>query len=118
MFWLFKDQGTFPSEGIIKLVSDSNCDTMTSLHALPTELDEQIIRYLNTADTARLSCVSKYYRRVAEPYLYDSIELCSHDCNRIKLLLLALIRRKDLGQMIHHFELRQDGQPEDLGVRH
>jgi len=81
-----------------------------SLEELPTELDAAIIDYLEQGDLTELCLVSKYYRQLAEPHLYDSIEFYNNHEDRVNLLLFTLIKRKDLRSSIHHFVLRHEPQ--------
>lgn len=81
-----------------------------SREELPTELDAAIIDYLEQDDLTELCHVSKYYRQLAEPRLYDIIEFHENHEDRVKLLLFTLIKRKDLRSGIHHFALRHEPQ--------
>jgi hypothetical protein len=74
-----------------------------SLEALPTELDLRIIGFLDTKHKSALSRVSKYYRDVAEPLLYERVQLWGHDDHRVRQLLLTLLQRKDLRHLVKEF---------------
>jgi len=69
-----------------------------SLQKLSTELDGQIASCL-VGDTKALSAFSKtnkYYRGIAEPYLYTNIEVYESELERPLRLLFTLLDRKDL----------------------
>jgi hypothetical protein len=98
-----------------------------ALEALPTELQLQILGYLNGgplysegAPLSRVMRTSKYFHKLAEPILYDDINLATCDDDRIKQLLITLTLHKDIRRAVHHFRLYYDDC--DLGqnqsVRH
>ncbi|KAI4605584.1 hypothetical protein J4E83_010577 [Alternaria metachromatica] len=69
-----------------------------SLQKLSTELDGQIASCL-VGDTKALSAFSKtnkYYRGIAEPYLYTNIEVYESELERPLRLLFTLLDRKEL----------------------
>jgi hypothetical protein len=80
-----------------------------SLSALSTELDTKIVAYL-TGDTSALSAfsqVSKYYRDIAEPYLYKDIALLDRDDHTMKQLFCILLARKQLARQISSISVQQ-----------
>lgn len=89
-----------------------------SFGALPTELDATIINHLAHGDLIRLSCVSKYYRKLAETLLYDNIQLHTHDHNRIKRLLLTLLHRRGLRPLIHRLGVHHERGSANLKETH
>jgi len=48
---------------------------------------------------------NKYYRKLAEPYLYKNIQVCSPNILSIPRLLLTLISRRELSKHIRSFAL-------------
>jgi len=69
-----------------------------SLQKLSTELDGHIASCL-VSDTKALSAFSKtnkYYRGIAEPYLYTNIEVYESELERPLRLLFTLLERKEL----------------------
>ncbi|KAI4955810.1 hypothetical protein J4E91_000017 [Alternaria rosae] len=73
-----------------------------SLQKLSTELDGHIASCL-VGDTKALSAFSKtnkYYRGVAEPYLYTNIEVYEYDLEMPLRLLFTLLDRKELALYI------------------
>jgi hypothetical protein len=79
-----------------------------SLQALPSELDSVILSHLNMRDKSHMTMVSKYYRRIEEPLLYERISLWTDEDDRIKHLLLTLLQRVDLRPFVKQFRLRQE----------
>tara|TARA_R110002003_G_scaffold235_20_gene17088 strand:+ start:1685 stop:3289 length:1605 start_codon:yes stop_codon:yes gene_type:complete len=78
-----------------------------SLQALPSELDTVILSHLNMRDKCHMTMVSKYYRRIGEPLLYERVCLWTDEDDRIKHLLLTLLQRDDLRPFVKQFRLRQ-----------
>jgi hypothetical protein len=80
------------------------------MEALPTELDVKILGYVRQGngsamvDMERVTRVSKYYRKISEPLLYEA--------DRIKLLLMTLLGRKDLRKHLHHLRILQCDTPQ------
>ena len=80
-----------------------------SFGKLSTELDARIVEVLD-GDTKALSAfsqVSKYYRAIAEPYLYSNIECSGEDRYTLLQLLLTLLDRNSLAShiksiVLHH----------------
>ncbi|KAI4912062.1 hypothetical protein J4E90_006882 [Alternaria incomplexa] len=73
-----------------------------SLQKLSTELDGQIASSL-LGDTKALSAFSKtnkYYRGIAEPYLFKNIEVAANDVETSLRLLFTLLDRKELALYI------------------
>jgi hypothetical protein len=64
------------------------------LEALPTELDEAILQYLNARELSHMTRVSKYYRKLGDPHLYSTIHLRGDVYNRVKRLLITLLGQK------------------------
>lgn len=79
-----------------------------SLKALPTEIDEQILDYLEQTDLSTLLKVSKYHRKIAEPLLYHTITLRDNRSIKIRSLLLTLLSRNDLAHHIRRLLVRLD----------
>jgi len=79
-----------------------------SLKALPTEIDEQILDYLEQTDLSTLSKVYKYHRKIAEPLLYHTIKLRDNRSIKIRSLLLTLLSRNDLAHHIRRLLVRLD----------
>ena len=65
---------------------------------LSTELDAKITNYLldSTPALSAFSKVSKYYRKVVEPYLYKNIVLKEYHDHTLKRLFFTLLDRKNL----------------------
>jgi len=83
-----------------------------SLGKLSTELDAKVAEFLE-GDTKALSAfsqVSKYYRAIAEPYLYSNIECSGEDRYTLLQLLLTLLDRNDLALHVRSLELKE-GMP-------
>jgi len=80
-----------------------------SLSELPTELDAKIIEFLHAADdrqaVSSMSRVSKYYRQLAEPFLYRDLVFRAADEIRIKRLLITLLVETELAKHIRSFSL-------------
>jgi hypothetical protein len=77
-----------------------------SLHDLPTELDDHVISYLDSAGVSSISRVDKYYRKLADPHLYENPNFDDDHPRRLKQLLRTLLCRKDLhGHLIKDIRL-------------
>jgi len=74
-----------------------------SLSELSTEIDEMIIQYLPQRAVHNLMLTNKYYRKIAEPYLYRNVQVRSPNILSIPRLLLTLISRRELSQHIRSF---------------
>jgi hypothetical protein len=76
-----------------------------SLSELSTELDGLIIQQLPQYALHALTLTNKYYRGLAEPYLYRNIKV--HDTSKYSMARLALnlVVRKELARYIQGFEL-------------
>jgi len=74
-----------------------------SLSDLSTEIDEMIIQYLPHHALNNLTLTNKYYRKIAEPYLYRNIQVRSPNILSVPRLLLTLISRRELSQHIRSF---------------
>ncbi|OWY55761.1 hypothetical protein AALT_g11118 [Alternaria alternata] len=76
-----------------------------SLSELSTELDGLIIQQLPQYALHALTLTNKYYRGLAEPYLYRNIKV--HDTSKYSMARLALnlVVRKELARYIRSFEL-------------
>lgn len=84
-----------------------SCDTNMSFTALSTELDTKIIEYMQPDRSAleAMSRVSKYYRGIAEPFLYRDLTFRAVHEIQIKRLLLTLLDRPELALFIRSFTL-------------
>ncbi|KAF2034400.1 hypothetical protein EK21DRAFT_108022 [Setomelanomma holmii] len=72
-----------------------------SLKALPTELDEKIASFSeNQQDLSALSKVSKYWNAIAEPLLYQAIEIDTENRYATLQLLLTLLEHPELALRI------------------
>lgn len=71
-----------------------------SLAKLSTELDNSILRLCDYDALRALCATSKYYRNLAEPYLYEKIDFTVDDAEGMRLLVLTLLKRPDLGKHI------------------
>lgn len=78
------------------------------LQSLPTELDLRILQFLDTIDISRVTRVSKYYRKIAEPLLYESVTFWQIDGDRIRFLLDTILSSTELCPLIKRFSLSQD----------
>jgi len=78
-----------------------------SLGELSTELDCAIVSFLEDDKRAlsAFSKVSKYYRAIAEPHLYQALGFKSVEWESLTRLLLTLIKREDLALHITIFTL-------------
>ncbi|KAI4912508.1 hypothetical protein J4E90_005912 [Alternaria incomplexa] len=74
-----------------------------SLSDLSTEIDEMIIQYLPHHALHNLTLTNKYYRKIAEPYLYGNVQVRSSNILSVPRLLLTLISRRELSQHIRSF---------------
>ncbi|KAB2098800.1 hypothetical protein AG0111_0g12879 [Alternaria gaisen] len=76
-----------------------------SLSELSTELDWLVIQHLPQSALHALTLTNKYYRRLAQPYLYRNIKV--HDTSKYSMARLALnlVVRKELARYIRSFEL-------------
>jgi hypothetical protein len=63
---------------------------------ISTELDENIIGHLPQAAFNSVSKVSRYYRKLAEPYLYRDLVFSIHQHISISELLTAILDRREL----------------------
>jgi hypothetical protein len=74
---------------------------------LPTELDSRIASFLvgKTKVLSAFSKVNKYYRMLAEPYLYKTITIKEGDRYTLFWLLFTLLERKELALSITSFLL-------------
>ncbi|KAF2254714.1 hypothetical protein BU26DRAFT_514575 [Trematosphaeria pertusa] len=79
---------------------------------LSTELDANIAECLSGDAQAlsALSRVSKYYKAVAEPFLYEEIAIADSRHSAIKSLLLTLLNRNGLALRIKSFSLTMGGR--------
>jgi hypothetical protein len=88
------------------------------MEALPTELDVKILGYVRQGngsamvDMERVTRVSKYCRKISEPLLYERVTLYHDEADRIKLLLMTLLGRKDLRKHLHHLRILQCDTPQ------
>ncbi|KAJ4373936.1 hypothetical protein N0V83_002675 [Neocucurbitaria cava] len=85
---------------------------MSLLLKLPTELDAIIVEYVryggSSQDTLKSLChVSKYYRQLAEPLLYQDILISNLAEHRVKRLLNALLDRKDLAKHVKRLVVQE-----------
>lgn len=72
-----------------------------SFSDLPTELDQQVIEYIeNAQDLSSMTQVSKYYRELTEPSLYRHLDLREDDFVGVCRLLDTIIRRPILTEFI------------------
>jgi hypothetical protein len=86
------------------------------MNKLSTELDSKIANCLD-GDTQALSAfskVNKYYRIVAEPYLYKDLVFHPDDDVPLKRLLLTLLHRKELA--LHISSVRLDDNVGSLPI--
>jgi hypothetical protein len=67
---------------------------------------------------SRMSRVSKYYRKICEPLLYEDVTFWQTDGDRIKFLLMAILTRTELRLLIKRFSLCQGdrGTPERSAI--
>jgi hypothetical protein len=81
-----------------------------SLNQLPAELDAIIVGYLadDKKTMSAISKVSKYYRSVAKPYLYEDLVFCGDDWDGLTLLLSTLVRREQLGLYVKSLNVDDD----------
>jgi hypothetical protein len=88
------------------------------MEALPTELDVKILGYVRQGDYSamvdmeRVTRVSKYYRNIGQPLLYQRVTLYHDEADRIKLLLMTLLGRKDLRKHLHHLRILHCDTPQ------
>ncbi|KAH7405781.1 hypothetical protein DE146DRAFT_649647 [Phaeosphaeria sp. MPI-PUGE-AT-0046c] len=82
-----------------------------SLSRISTELDTRIVRYLagNNAALGALCRTSQYYQSVAEPVLYESVEIKNRVEDCLSRLLLTLIESPRLAGYIKSFMLFHEG---------
>lgn len=80
-----------------------------SLDKLSTELDTTIAKHLDKAALSTFSKTSKYYRSVAEPYLYKDVLLRGYDECTLKRLFFTLLDRKELAQHIRNMTIVDHG---------
>jgi len=74
-----------------------------SLSHLSTEIDEMIMQYLPHQALHNLTLTNKYYRKIAELYLYRNVQVRSPNILSVPRLLLTLISRRELSQHIRSF---------------
>jgi hypothetical protein len=76
-----------------------------SLSKLSSELDSIITGFLHDDQKAldALSKVSRHYRAVAEPYLYETLKFNEHNRTSLVKLFLTLVRRNELALHIKTF---------------
>ena len=79
------------------------------MNRLSTELDENILwRLVERKDLNAMSQVSKYYRKIAEPFLYKDLVFDEDQYFRITVLFLTIVRRPDLAKYIKRVTLYQE----------
>lgn len=73
-----------------------------SFRKLPTELDAKIASHLvgDTQSLSALSKVSRYYRTVAEPYLYEEVEFNDMEMWHLWCLLRTMIDRNTVASYV------------------
>lgn len=71
-----------------------------SISGIPTELDKHILSYLQHDSLNAISKVSKYYRGIAEPYLYRNLKFDGQKDSRIRWLVLTLVARPDVAKNV------------------
>ncbi|CAN9164507.1 unnamed protein product [Alternaria sp. RS040] len=76
-----------------------------SLSELSTELDGLIIQQLPQCALHALTLTNKYYRGLAEPYLYTNIKVRDTSIYSMARLALNLVVLKELARHIQSFEL-------------
>ncbi|KAF1945077.1 hypothetical protein EJ02DRAFT_451912 [Clathrospora elynae] len=79
-----------------------------SLSALPTELDSRILDFLEHDALNAMLKVSKYYRGVAEPYLYRHLAFTNLQDTEVRALLLGVVSRPLLATHIKFIRLNRD----------
>lgn len=75
----------------------------TSLCALSTELDENILQRLAQSELSLISRTSKYYWALAEPVLYKSVTFSKHQNYELVCFFLTILKRNDLAKHIRFF---------------
>ncbi|KAI4653392.1 hypothetical protein J4E93_001158 [Alternaria ventricosa] len=92
-----------------------------SLQKLSTELDGHIASCLvgNTKALSAFSKTNKYYRGIAEPYLYTNVEVYESDLERPLRLLFTLLDRKELALHIKSLSYvpAQHGSSHDADIK-
>lgn len=84
-----------------------------SIDALPTELDNRILTFLDHDALNTVSKISNTYGRVAEPYLYRHIKhTTSHEVN-MRWLIVTLLHRPELAAHIKTIEFFEDHRTRD-----
>jgi hypothetical protein len=71
-----------------------------SMFSLSTELEENILRQLAQPELDSISRTSKYYRTLAEPFLYKSLKISEDQEYSLACLLVICLRRKELATHI------------------
>ena len=76
-----------------------------SLFALPSELDAHIIAHCDFKSRLALCAVSIYWRTLAEPHLYPNLCFATDEHQRLRLLMLTLLKRPGLAKYIKSFQV-------------
>ncbi|KAF1842265.1 uncharacterized protein K460DRAFT_409681 [Cucurbitaria berberidis CBS 394.84] len=76
-----------------------------SLSTIPPELGGEIARFMDHDALNNLSKVSKYYRSIAEPFLYRNLEFRGRQDTNIRWLFLTIVSRPGLAAHIRSFKL-------------
>lgn len=88
-----------------------------SLKALPTELDERILGFLDREDLSVISQTSQYYQEIAEPHLYRRIVFAANQNHNAWRLLLTLLSRRGLAAHIEEVEVARSLRPQPTRER-
>ncbi len=88
-----------------------------SLNALPTELDERLLGYLDRKELSAVSKISKYYRHITEPRLYSDIKFSSDEQAAVRWLIITLLERPQLAAFIKAVGLSKPDYPQDAAIR-
>lgn len=80
-----------------------------SFDALPTELDNHILLYLDHDGLNAMSQTSKTYRTITEPFLYRNLELKAGNHVSIRWLVITLLCRPEVAAYIKRIEIAEDG---------
>lgn len=79
-----------------------------SLGELSTELDSRIASLVHDKSAlSAFSLTSKYYRMIAEPYLYKNIEVDEYDYHTLLRLLFTLLDRNELAAYVKSIKYTQ-----------
>lgn len=76
-----------------------------SLQQLSTELDTFICERCDTSTLLSLCATSRYWRKLAEPIIYEDVCFTVDEARKVKTLLVTLIKRPELAKYVRKIRI-------------